>query len=158
MNARRAATLVVCLLAGIGAAQAQPRVNERNMYERVLAIVPMIGAGTAADPKRPMYAPTPSVLATTAHATTGAPGTTTPPTRTGILGFTYELSDDGKFALVEFVARDRTAFQTILSDAAAPGATVQAFVKGVHQKADVEAAFKALKKNFDFDHFGVRMP
>ena len=139
MIARRAAALVVCLLAGSGIVSAQQPVNPRNTYERVMAIVPVIGAGTRSDPKRPLYAP--------------APNTVSPTARTGVLGFTYELSDDGKFALVEFVARDRSVFGPVLADA-----TVQSFVKGVNQRAAVEAAFTKLKKNFDFNHFGVRMP
>jgi len=140
----------VCLLAASAVLSAQPRVSPRNTYERVMAIVPMIGSGTVEDPKRPMYAPAP-------HPSTGATAGTTAAAPTGILGFTYELSDDGKFALVEFVARDRSAFQNILADAAVPASSVQAFTKGVNQQAAVEAAFKLLKKNFDFNHFGVRM-
>ncbi|HTS46969.1 MAG TPA: hypothetical protein VMH05_03440 [Bryobacteraceae bacterium] len=109
------------------------------MYERVLAIVPLTGKGTADDPQRPMYAPLPNAVS--------------PTSRTGILGYMYVLSDDGKFALVEYVARDRSAFSAILADA-----TIQTFIKGVNPRSDIETAFKALKKNFDFNHFGVRMP
>jgi hypothetical protein len=143
MKAPRAAALVVYLLATACLGFAQPHVDPRHMYERVLAIVPMIGAGTPADPKRPLYAP--------------APHEKNPNLRTGILGFTYVLSDDGKFALVELVMADRAGFQHILADAAVPSLNVQAFVRGVHQRADVEAAFRKYKKNFDFDKFGVRM-
>lgn len=109
------------------------------MYERVMAIVPVIGTGTPLDPKRPLYAPVAQSV--------------TPTARTGILGFTYVLSDDGHFALVEFVAKDRSAFATILADA-----TIQTFLKGRDQQAAVVAAFSKLKKNFDIDHFGVRLP
>lgn len=123
---------------------AQPRVDARNMYERVLAIVPMVGKGTLEDPKRPLYAPAPYTKAST--------------DRTGILGFTFVLSDDGRFALVEFVARDRSAFQGILSDAKTPASNVQAFVKGVDKREDAEAVFKRFKKDFDITTFGVRMP
>ena len=144
MNARRTAAVVVCLLTSLGAGLAQPRVDPRQMYERVMAIVPLVGKGTHDDPKRPMYAPLPHEIK--------------PTSRSGILGFTYVLSDDGKFALVQFVARDRAAFQQILTDAAVPGAGVQAFLKGVNKREDMEAAFKAHKKDFDFDHFVVRMP
>ena len=129
----------MCLVAGASLVSAQPRVDPRNMYERVLAIVPLVGAGTPADPQRPKYAPVASAI--------------DPTSRTGILGYMYVLSDDGKVALVEYVARDRSAFSTILADKA-----IQSFVKGVNQRSEIETAFKALKKNFDFDHFGVRMP
>ena len=121
--------------------RAQPRVDARNMYERVLAVVPMVGRGTFDDPKRPMYAPSPSEL----HLSTT--------TRTGILGFTHVMSDDGQFALVEFVARDRSAFQQILSDR-----SIKAFLRGRDKREDAEAEFLRHKKDFDFAKFGVRMP
>jgi len=113
------------------------------MYERTMVIVTMTGSGSFDDPVRPMYTPLPSALKTA----------TASRTRTGILGFTYVLSDDGKHALVEFVARDRAAFQQILADT-----TVKSFVKGKDKREDVEAEFKKYKKDFDFTHFGVRMP
>jgi hypothetical protein len=135
MNARRIAVAVVCLAGSTWSALAQPRVDPRNMYERVMAIVPMVGRGTFDDPKRPMYAP--------------APSETSPTTRTGILGFNYVASDDGRFALVEFVAADRTAFRNLLADP-----FIVKFLQGRDKRSDVEAAFKALKKDFDLDKFG----
>ena len=139
MNARMLASSVVCLLASSSTALAQPRVDPRNMYERAMAVVPIVGKGTLDDPKRPMYVPVPSAIG--------------PAVRTGILGYTYVESDDGKFALVEFVAQDRSAFKSILGDA-----TIKAFLKGRDKRADIEAEFKKYKKDFDFDHFGLRLP
>jgi hypothetical protein len=139
MNARRALRVVVCLFAATCLGVAQQRVSPLNMYERVLAIVPLIGKGTAQDPIRPLYAPVPSF--------------TSPPSRTGILGYTHVLSDDGKFALVEFVARDRSAFSAILADT-----TIKVWLKGRDNRADAIAAFQQHKANFDFSHFGVRLP
>jgi len=121
----------------------QQRVDPRHLYERTMVIVAMTGSGSFDDPVRPMYTPLPSALKTAAASRA----------RTGILGFTYVLSDDGKHALVEFVARDRAAFQQILADT-----TVKSFVKGKDKREDVEAEFKKYKKDFDFTHFGVRMP
>ena len=64
------------------------------------------GKGTFDDPKRPMYAPSPAEVQAAMV------------TRQGILGFSYVTSDDGHFALVEFVARDRFGVsRPILSDA-----------------------------------------
>src|SRR5437868_13223219 len=63
--------------------KAQHRVDPHNLYERLYAIVPIIGKGTLDDPKRPMYAP--------------APSQQNPTSRTGILGFTHVVSDDGRF-------------------------------------------------------------
>jgi hypothetical protein len=122
--------------------RAQPRVDARSTYERVRAVVPVIiGQGTFDDPKRPMYAPSPTEVQASIV------------TRQGILGFSYVASDDGHFALVEFVARDRSAFQAILSDT-----SVKSFLKGRDKREDMEAEFLKHKKNFDFAHFGVRMP
>jgi hypothetical protein len=87
------ATISVALAALTPLVSAQPRVDSRNMYERILTIVPLQGAGTPEDPRRPMYAPAPATLKSAVA------------TRTGIIGYTHVLSDDGKYALVEFIAR-----------------------------------------------------
>jgi len=113
------------------------------MYERILAVVPMTGTGSADNPIRPMYTPLPSAFRAAAASRT----------HTGILGFTFVLSDDGQHALVEFVAKDRAAFQQILADT-----TIKSFLKGRDTRADIETEFKKYKKDFDFTHFGVRMP
>src|SRR5260370_3585290 len=139
----RAALLLVCFCALIAPLPAQHRVDPRNMYERVMTIVPMTGTGSFEDPVRPMYTPLPSAFKASAASRT----------HTGILGFTFVLSDDGQHALVEFVAKDRTAFQQILADP-----TINSFLKGRDTRADIETEFKKYKKDFDFTHFGVRMP
>jgi hypothetical protein len=38
-------------------------VSPGNMYHRVYAVVPLVGSGTKADPKRPMLVPPPSQVA-----------------------------------------------------------------------------------------------
>ncbi len=67
----------------------------------------------------------------------------------------YVPSDDGLFALVEFVAADASAFRGILADSGTL-AGVKAFVKGKDKKEDVEAEFKKYKKDFKIENFGVR--
>jgi hypothetical protein len=67
----------------------------------VVAVVPMVGAGTFQDPWRPMYA--------------SVPGQINAAARTGILGYAQVLSDDGNFALVEFVSAQQSAFKDILA-------------------------------------------
>jgi hypothetical protein len=84
--------LLTGLLMLAGVVCAQRSVDPRNTYHRVIAVVPMIGSGTPTDPLRPKYAP--------------APGSSTP---SGIVGFTQVPTDDGKAAIVEFVARTRAA-------------------------------------------------
>lgn len=81
---------------------AQLRVDPRHTYHRVMAVVPIIGKGTAVDPRRPMYAPLPGQIA--------------PSSRKGILAYTFVESDDGRLALAEFVAADPAEFHDIFAD------------------------------------------
>jgi hypothetical protein len=116
---------------------AQHRVDPRNTYYRVIAVVPLsAGSGTPDDPKRPQYAPW-------------------PPSRsqTGIIAYSQQLSDDGKLALVEFVARDRAAFQAIFNDK-----TIKFFEKGKSKRQDIETELKKYKKDFDLNKFGTVVP
>ena len=101
-----------------------------------------------ADPKRPMFAP--------AGNRGEAPALTklVPQSKTTILAYSWHLSDDGKSAIVEFVARDQAAFATILSS---KDARVQTFQRGKHGKDEMEAALKKAKKDFDPKNFGVKM-
>ena len=159
----RAVAVLLCLFVVVGAVQAQPPVSPRNSYGRILVVLPLIGSGTAADPIRPSLIPapgsaTPNTLNVPAAPASGSGATATPIGPPGgsstqqnvILGYTWVPSDDGKFALTEIVMRDRSAFPSIN---ALPGVT--AFVKGVHKRADIEAAFKQYKKDFDPTKFGV---
>jgi hypothetical protein len=94
----------------------------------------MVGAGTFEDPRRPLYAP--------------APGTEGD---SGIVGFSYDVSDDGNSALVELVAVDRAAFTPMLED---KRADVKVFEKSKAKKEDVEKEWKKYKPKFDPDKFG----
>jgi hypothetical protein len=120
---------------------AQHRVDPKNMYERLLCIVPMTGKGTWNDPRRPMFAP--------------GPGGMKADDRSGIIAWHFEPSDDGNFAIVEFIAVEKKAFETVLA-ANAPASKV--FERGKGKRADVEREFKKFRKDFDFDRFaaGVR--
>src|SRR4051794_26011898 len=100
MNLMLARLLLFSLLTTLLFAADYP-VDPRNTYNRLVCVVPMVGAGTAADPRRPQYAPWPTAPAGS---------------RTQIIAFSHQMSDDGRFALVEFVARDRRAFSAILGD------------------------------------------
>ena len=130
---------LLAVLLAASALSAQHRVDPRNMYERLLCIVAMTGKGTWDDPKRPMFAPAPRDVRSN--------------DRSGIISWHFEPSDDGNFALVEFVAVDKAALARILS-ANAPG--LRAFERGKANKSDIESAFKALKKNFDLEKFAGR--
>jgi hypothetical protein len=118
---------------------AQRKVDPRLTYVRVIAVVPHVGTGSSTDPKRPQYAP-----AARTSAAQPVPG---------IIGFTQQISDDGKWALVEYVARDMASLQPILNDK-----TIKTFVKGKDKKSDIELELKRFKKDFDLDKFGLVMP
>ncbi len=121
---------------------AQQRVNPGNIYERVLCVVPMVGSGTADDPMRPQYAPPPPL-----------PGIR--PSQDGIIAFSFQISDDGKLALVEFVAFNRDAFKGLLADT---NPNIKVFRKGKDKRQDIEAEFKKHKKDIDLNSFGVVVP
>lgn len=99
----------------------------------------MIGKGTFEDPRRPMFAPLPGSQAS----------------RAGIVSYIAQESDDGRFALVEFVAFDRTAFQPILGSGRAD---VRVFEKGKARKEEVLNEFRKFKANINVDRFGGRLP
>ncbi len=98
---RVAASVILLTLAVAGA---QHRVDLGSSHERIVLVVPMLGTGTWADPKRPMFAPVASQIGRD---------------KSGILAYYHEPSDDGKSAIVVLVAQDRSAFKTILSSAKA---------------------------------------
>ena len=129
-------------MAGLG----QQRVDGRNLYERLFAIVPVTGKGTWADPKRPLLAPQPSAMGTS---------------RAGIIAFHHVDSDDGQWALVEFVATTPAALKNVIAAANAAGATAagaQFFERGKTTTDQVQAAFQKLRKNFQLNQFMVVMP
>ena len=132
----RTAVFVCLTLVVIPALPAQHRVDPRNMYERVMAVVPWTGSGTHADPRRPMYVPAPAQM--------------NPASRSGILGFQCVESDDKKHALCEFVAANPTPLKPILADP-----SIKAFLKGRDKRDDAVTEFKKYKKDFDPTHFGV---
>ena len=113
----------------------QPQVAVENRDERVVAVVPMIGAGTAADPKRPMFVP-------------WGPNAHKDLLESGILSFSFQLSDDGRSAIVEFVARDRKALAPILN---ANRADVKAFVRGQDSRQTIDTELRRHKRDIDLD-------
>ena len=78
------------------------------------------------------------------------PSQRTPTDRSGIIAYQHQVSDDGKFALAEFVAVDRGAFSQLL---ASTDPNVKAFERGKHTRVEIETEFKKHRKNFSFDSF-----
>ncbi len=136
-------TLVFTLLFFSIPSIAQHKVDSTQLYERVFAILPMVGQGTWDDPKRPMFTPLPSAV--------------NPGDRSGIIAFHHEVSDDGQFALAEIVIAP-TGAAAVLAQLRGithvPG--VQIFERG--KRSDIQKAFKAKKKDFDIDRFRVVVP
>lgn len=116
------------------------RVDPGFMYQRVYARVPMIGTGTKADPRRPMFAPLPGVAPTAV-------------VHSGILSFQMQLSDDGNWALCEFVGATLNDLSTIINST---DPNVKVFVRGQAAVADILADFQNYKKNFTFQWFTGR--
>ena len=114
---------------------AQRRVAPKNMYHRVICVVPYVGQGTETDPERPKYAP--------------APGAD----NHGIIGYMQVPSDDGRYAVAEFVARDAAALDEILHDG-----QIKAFVKGKSSRAEIETEIRKYRQDFNLDRFGVAIP
>ena len=111
-------------------AQAQFRkVDPQLTHERIIAIVPMVGAGTIKNPKHPLYSDL-----------------------EGLTGFTAEISDDGRFALVEFVAKE-SKFLTPLANS---GQRQER--KDSPNKDAVLEEFKRYKRNFKPERFGLAIP
>ncbi len=131
---RLAALAVLVCLGGV----AQNRVvGSRHQHERVIALVPFVGSGTMEDPKRPMFTPQPGAVAAGS--------------KTDIVAFHFLPSDDGNFAIVELIARDKAAFAAIL---ASTDSRVKVFLRGRDSRAAVETFLQQYRKDFTLDSFG----
>ncbi len=128
---------------------AQHSVDPKNLYHRIICVTPLTGSGSATDPVRPKYAPWPLPIQQM--------GTPVPnpaiQNQGAIIAFSYVLSDDRQSAIVEFVARSRSAFTAILNDS-----SIQTFEEGTVTRAVIEAALQKYRKNFSLDQFGTVMP
>jgi hypothetical protein len=117
----------------------------RQTHERLIAVVPMVGKGTYDDPRRPKFAPVAS----------GEKAADARAARTGIIAYHAIPSDDGQYALVEFVAVDRAAFAEILTDESLKG---KVFEKGRDRRENIEREFVKHKRRFNLDELGVMVP
>jgi hypothetical protein len=118
-----------------------------------VAVVPMVGKGTPEDPIRPKYAPLEMSFALREKLL--REGKLEPireksdeekiaEEKVRIGAYSYVLADDGKRAIVEFVARDRAAFAEILKDTSIRVVTKEKLADA----AEVEELRK-VKKDFD---------
>lgn len=152
----RGVCLIGCAMFILGShARAQQRVGPNLSYERLLAVVPMVGAGTYEDPRRPKYAPTgPLHLPQEAASDAVQPnGEANQRVRTGIVGFSFVVSDDSQFALVQFVAVRKADLKAILADP-----DVRSFVRGKTRRVDIETEFRKFKADITLDKLEVSVP
>ncbi|HWE53022.1 MAG TPA: hypothetical protein VG273_24740 [Bryobacteraceae bacterium] len=97
-------------------------------YHRLICLVHLKGSGKKDDPRLPEYAPA-----------------TIDPSRSGIIAWSMQLTDNGNMAIVQFVAVDRQAFAEILAD---KRADIKVFEIGKDKPAAIEAEMKKHKSTF----------
>ena len=95
----------VCLIAGL--LNATPNGGATVPYERIICVVPIVGSGTLDDPRKPLLAPVAGAVPASTKKTKGFLDSA------AIISYHSVPTDDGLFAIIEFVARDRAAFQPI---------------------------------------------
>ena len=134
---RYTASLVLLLTGFAEISAAQRAVSPYQRYFRIICLVHLTGAGTETDAVRPEYAPEDAAVAT----------------RSGILAWTFQLTDDKQMAIVEYVAADRTAFGNILADARPE---ILKFEIGKDRPEAIEAALQKYKAGFRLD--SMRLP
>ncbi len=123
------------------------RVPNESLGERIVVVVPMVGRGTAEDPIRPKYAPVAPRLSERGAGlveTKKSDDERLAEEKVRIGAFSFVMADDGKRAIVEFVARDRAAFSEILKDA-----TVRVVEKRKLADAAELDELRRVKKDFD---------
>jgi hypothetical protein len=120
----------------------QRQVSAAYHGERMWAIVPMVGGGKSLqDPRRPMFVPAPDAAA-------GAASNVLDDNH--ISGFRFVESDDRKFALVEFEARNAKAFRPILES---KHPDVKTFERNKATAAEIEREFRRYRTGFDAQAF-----
>lgn len=115
---------------------AQRRVDPKNSYYRIIAVVPLVPGGPG-KPSWPKHVPTDS---------------STGPSAPAIIAFACEPTDDGKHAIIELVAPNRAALADVLSD---KSPDVLIFEKSAFGRQQIESAVRAFRKNFSLSNFGV---
>jgi hypothetical protein len=158
---RKLCLLALLLLALLLPLYSQQPVSMRNTHERVVAVVPMIGTGTDADPFRPMFAPLKADMAARSSVKAAAAGKPTVGAKPAgrIIAYTCKPSDDGRFALVEFVATDRASLEGILKET---HPDVKVFRLGEMSRKAVLTELRKFRQDFDFNldssKFGAIVP
>ena len=126
-----------CLLLLIfsGILFAQHAVDPAERYHRLICLVHLTGSGAKDDPQRPEYVPA-----------------TVDGTRTGIIAWSQQITDDGQMAIIHIVAVDRQAFSPILAD---KRPEIRVFEIGKDSPDAIEKELKKYKKDFSLNSLQV---
>ena len=101
-------------------------------HDRILAILPLTGNGSAAQPRRPALMPAEGLAA-------------------GVVSFRWISADDGQRAIVEIVlASDGAAIRSQLQGF---GAAAKWFERGRSSRSAVETELRKAKSNFRLEDF-----
>lgn len=139
------ASLVLCAVASHMLAQKPAfthNVDTSRYGERLICVVPMQGAGTATDPKRPLFMPNFRDPAQRPD----------PRNASSIHSMRYVLSDDGRFAIVEIVAKDRRGLLPVINHGR-NDVVVFERQRPENTKAVIETRVRQFKSDFDLDAF-----
>jgi hypothetical protein len=151
---------------------AQKGADPSQRYFRLICLVHLTGSGKQSDPIVPEYVTQGTAVAVTAAAasqstttsaanppkaaaTDGSPVGTGPApmaSRPGYLGWAMQVSDDGKMAIIQIVAADHHAFDSILADTRPE---IRVFEIGKTPPDQIQAEMQKHKANFDLTNFRV---
>lgn len=113
---------------------AQHAVDPSERYFRLICLVHLTGSGKNGDSVRPEYVPN------------------EPPNRNGIIAWSFQPTDNGQMAIVQYVAVDHAAFNTILAD---KRPEIRIFEIGQTPPAVIEGALRQFKHDFSLAGFKV---
>ncbi len=105
-------------------------------YYRLICLVHLTGSGKHNDPVRPEF----------------LPPVGTAPSRSGILSWSMQMTDDKNMAILHMVAADRAAFEAILND---KRPEIRVFEVGKQDRDTIEREMKKYKKDFTLDSLRV---
>jgi hypothetical protein len=131
-------TIAIALLVStfVGTLFAQHAVAPTQRYHRLICLVHLTGSGTKDDPQTAEYVPAAIDVAS----------------RSGIIAWAKQITDDGKMAIIQVVAVDRNAFAPIFADTRPE---IRVFEIGKDSQATIEAEMQKYKKGFTLDSIKV---
>ena len=167
--------ILALLILTAGLLPARRGVDPAQRYFRLICLVHLTGSGQAGDPIVPEYVVQGTAAAVAGLTTTNpaspvpvahevqTPGTPGPSvatamapmsSRPGYLAWKMQVSDDGTMAIIQIVAADHHAFDSILADTRPE---IRVFEIGRATPAAIQTEMRKYKKDFDLTNFQVRV-